>query len=50
MKSLKPDPVPVVLLKVYGNGTVDVSWLTKRSTVPWPLFEKAIPSGIDSNM
>ena len=22
------DPVPVVLLNVYGNGTVDVSWLT----------------------
>ena len=28
VKSLKPDPVPVAWLNVYGNGTVEVSWLT----------------------
>jgi hypothetical protein len=48
VKSLEPLPLPP--LNVYGNGTVEVSWFTYRSTVPLPFAESAIPSGIDSNM
>ena len=33
----------------YGNGTLLVSWLMYRSTVPRPRGRTEIPSGIDSN-
>ena len=32
-----------------GNGTLPVSWFTKRSTVPLPRVRREIPSGMDSN-
>ena len=33
----------------YGNGTLLVSWFTKRSTLPWPRVRTEIPSGMASN-
>jgi hypothetical protein len=35
---------------LYGNGTVDVSWLTNTSARPFPRGYTDTPSGIDSNV
>src|SRR5512132_3830023 len=37
------------LAALNGNGTLLVSWFTKRSTLPWPRTRREIPSGMASN-